>query len=149
MCKHVAAVLYGVERGWTTNPEWLVRRCGVNHEELIEADAEQAVAAATSRGKSKRLAEAQLGEIFGIELDPGVAGPAAQAPLAEDAADSKPPTKRRTTSKTAKTQRKAARKGTNGAASVAAKGVKKPKVAKTASKPAGRRRTAGPQGSGG
>ena len=68
MCKHVAAVLYGVGARLDTKPELLFMLRGVNHEELIDADAEQAVAAATSRGKSKRLAAADLGEVFGIEL---------------------------------------------------------------------------------
>ena len=55
---------------------------GVDHEELIAADAEQALAAATSRGKSKRLAADDLGDVFGIEIDAG---------NGETAADSAPP----------------------------------------------------------
>ena len=74
MCKHVAAVLYGVGARLDTKPELLFTLRGVNHEELIQADAEKAVAAATSRGKSKRLAAAEIGEVFGIELDPSDAG---------------------------------------------------------------------------
>ena len=56
MCKHVAAVLYGVGARLDAKPELLFLLRGVNHEELIEADAEAAVADATARGKSKRLA---------------------------------------------------------------------------------------------
>ena len=73
MCKHVAAVLYGVGARLDTKPELLFTLRGVNHEELIAADAEQAVAAATSRGKSKRLAAGDLGDVFGIEIDAGSA----------------------------------------------------------------------------
>ena len=69
MCKHVAAVLYGVGARLDAKPELLFLLRGVNHEELIEADAEKAVAAATSRGKSKRLAADEIGEVFGIEID--------------------------------------------------------------------------------
>jgi uncharacterized Zn finger protein len=69
MCKHVAAVLYGVGARLDTKPELLFTLRGVNHENLIQADAEKAVAAATSRGKSKRLAAAEIGEVFGIDLD--------------------------------------------------------------------------------
>ena len=69
MCKHIAAVLYGVGARLDNKPELLFTLRGVDHEELIAADAEKAVAAATSRGKSKRLAAADLGEVFGIELD--------------------------------------------------------------------------------
>jgi uncharacterized Zn finger protein len=71
MCKHVAAVLYGVGARLDTKPELLFLLRGVNHEELIEADAEAAVAGATARGKSKRLAAAELSDVFGIELEAG------------------------------------------------------------------------------
>ena len=69
MCKHVAAVLYGIGARLDAKPELLFALRGVNHEELIEADAEKAVAAATSRGKSKRLAADEIGAVFGIEID--------------------------------------------------------------------------------
>jgi uncharacterized Zn finger protein len=76
MCKHVAAVLYGVGSRLDSKPEMLFLLRGVNHEELIEADAEKAVTAATSRGKSKRLATAALDEVFGIQIDTAGAGAA-------------------------------------------------------------------------
>ena len=76
MCKHVAAVLYGVGARLDNKPELLFALRGVDHEELIAADAEKAVTAATSRGKSKRLAASELGEVFGIELTPEIATPA-------------------------------------------------------------------------
>ena len=69
MCKHVAAVLYGIGARLDDKPELLFTLRGVNHEELIEADAEKAVAAATSGGKSKRLAADEIGAVFGIEID--------------------------------------------------------------------------------
>ena len=69
MCKHVAAVLYGIGARLDAKPELLFTLRGVNHEELIEADAEKAVAAATSRGKSKRLAADEISAVFGIEID--------------------------------------------------------------------------------
>jgi uncharacterized Zn finger protein len=71
MCKHVAAVLYGVGARLDTKPELLFTLRGVNHEDLIQADAEKAVAKATARGKSKRLAASEIGDVFGIELDSG------------------------------------------------------------------------------
>ncbi len=70
MCKHVAAVLYGIGARLDARPELLFTLRGVDQEELIAADAEQAVAAATSRGKSKRLAADDLGDVFGIEIAP-------------------------------------------------------------------------------
>lgn len=80
ICKHVAAVFYGVGARLDKRPELLFLLRGVNHEELIAADAEQAVAAATTRGKSKRLAASELSDVFGIEID---GEPAAAAPPAE------------------------------------------------------------------
>jgi uncharacterized Zn finger protein len=76
MCKHVAAVLYGVGSRLDTKPEMLFLLRGVDHEELIAADAEKAVLAATTRGKSKRLANANLDEVFGIDLDGADESPA-------------------------------------------------------------------------
>ncbi len=69
MCKHVAAVLYGIGARLDNKPEFLFELRGVDHEEMIAADAEMAVAAATSRGKSKRLTAGDLGDVFGIEID--------------------------------------------------------------------------------
>jgi len=68
-------------------PEWQPGE--VDHQELIEADAEKAVAAATSRGKSKRLAADELGDIFGIEIDTGNT----------DTSSSKKPSRRKPSSK--------------------------------------------------
>jgi uncharacterized Zn finger protein len=71
MCKHVAAVLYGAGVRLDAKPELLFTLRGVNHEDLIQADAEKAVAKAAARGKSKRLAVSEIGDVFGIELDSG------------------------------------------------------------------------------
>jgi uncharacterized Zn finger protein len=68
MCKHVAAVLYGVGARLDEKPELLFKLRGVDHEELIDADAEAAVSAATSKGKSKRLDTGDLSDIFGIDI---------------------------------------------------------------------------------
>ena len=71
MCKHVAAVLYGVGARLDDQPELLFALRGVDHEELIAADAETALTAATAQGQSKRLADEELGQVFGIELNLG------------------------------------------------------------------------------
>jgi uncharacterized Zn finger protein len=91
MCKHVAAVLYGVGSRLDTMPELLFLLRGVNHEELIQADAEQAVRAATSRGKSKRLAAAEIGDVFGITLQPETTAGSADQGAAEAAVEQAPP----------------------------------------------------------
>ena len=95
MCKHVAAVLYGVGARLDTKPELLFTLRGVNHEELIAADAEKAVAAATSRGKSKRLAAAEIGDVFGIEIDAG----SAETPVENDNAKKTTGRRRSTTAR--------------------------------------------------
>jgi uncharacterized Zn finger protein len=104
MCKHVAAVLYGVGARLDNKPELLFSLRGVDHEELITADAENAVTAATARGKSKRLAESELSEVFGIDLAPEVASPPAKESSKGETAASPtkttPPAKRRTVRRT-------------------------------------------------
>ncbi len=85
MCKHVAAVLYGVGARLDQSPELLFSLRSVNHEELIT----QAATATDLAGKTPvagpELAESEIGAVFGIELDtqavspefsPTAAGPA-------------------------------------------------------------------------
>ena len=105
MCKHVAAVLYGVGSRLDTRPELLFLLRGVNHEELIQADAEKAVRAATSRGKSKRLAAAEIGDVFGITLQPETRDVSEEPSAAAIAAD-----KKSSRSPAAKTRRKSAKR---------------------------------------
>ena len=50
-------------------PELLFTLRGVNHEDLLAAEAEMAVSRATSSGKSKRLATDQLSDVFGVDID--------------------------------------------------------------------------------
>ena len=78
MCKHVAAALYGVGARLDEEPELLFLLRGVDHQELITSHAEAAVQATVTQGKARRIAEADLAEIFGLELDPAPA----QAPAA-------------------------------------------------------------------
>ena len=73
MCKHVAAALYGVGARLDEQPELLFVLRGVDHEELIDVDAGMAVPEAAPAGEGRRLAEEDLGDIFGIELSPGAA----------------------------------------------------------------------------
>jgi len=153
MCKHVAAVLYGVGVRLDQQPELLFRLRGVDHEELIAADAEAAVSAATSRGKSKRLAGDDLSDVFGIELDSTEATPATAATRKRRAAEKtskvspkKAARKRTVTTKATKkevTKGRRAEKGStakNAAAKKAAK--KKAGVTKTAKKKAVRKKSA-------
>ena len=83
MCKHVAAVLYGVGSRLDQKPELLFLLRGVDHQELIAADAEKALSGALTQGKSKRLSTAALGDVFGIDLETSVAASAANAPAGD------------------------------------------------------------------
>ena len=69
MCKHVAAVLYGVGARLDEKPELLFLLRGVNHEELISTEA-GAVAAATAgtKGGRRRISDDALADVFGIEM---------------------------------------------------------------------------------
>jgi uncharacterized Zn finger protein len=69
MCKHVAAVLYGVGARLDVEPRLLFLLRGVDHEELIGAGAEKAVEAVIGAGKRRRIADADLEEVFGVELE--------------------------------------------------------------------------------
>jgi uncharacterized Zn finger protein len=68
MCKHVAAVLYGVAARLDKKPELLFVLRKVDHEELISADLDMQVAT-TGEGKRRRLATQDLSNIFGIDIE--------------------------------------------------------------------------------
>ena len=68
MCKHVAAVLYGVGARLDHEPDLLFKLRGVDHEELIAEDTEAAVSAAVTKGKSKRLVTENLSDVFGVDI---------------------------------------------------------------------------------
>jgi uncharacterized Zn finger protein len=106
MCKHVAAVFYGVGARLDEKPELLFFLRGVNHEELIQADAEKAVATATSRGKAKRLAATEIGEVFGIDLEPVAADNSTENAAANKSSGRRIPARRDTKAKAGKTSRK-------------------------------------------
>jgi uncharacterized Zn finger protein len=135
MCKHVAAVLYGVGARLDNKPELLFVLRGVDHEELIAADAETAVTAATSRSKAKRLAENELSDVFGIELDANRGNVPVETLPAKKAASSKTPGKRRTVRKVVKKPRKGvAKTQTTGKVAVSGEVVKTTKAAKKMSR---------------
>lgn len=67
MCKHIAAVLYGVGARLDHAPEKLFILRGVNHEEMVDVTAavKSAAGAATSR---RRIATTGLADVFGVEM---------------------------------------------------------------------------------
>ncbi len=66
MCKHIAATMYGVACRLDHQPELLFKLRKVDHEELIEQAIPTAPIATDS--KAKKLAKADLSDVFGIDL---------------------------------------------------------------------------------
>lgn len=67
MCKHIAAVLYGVGARLDHAPEKLFLLRGVNHEELV--DVTRAVRnAAEAPASRRRIATSGLSDVFGIDM---------------------------------------------------------------------------------
>jgi uncharacterized Zn finger protein len=83
MCKHVAAVLYGVGARFDHQPELLFRLRQVDEQELVAAAAPLSVSAPAS---GKVLQDGDLEGIFGVELEPETgAAPATAAAAARKA----------------------------------------------------------------
>lgn len=68
MCKHVAAVLYGVGARLDEKPELLFLLRGVDHNDLISAEVGVAAATEKAKGGRKRIAADSLSDVFGIEM---------------------------------------------------------------------------------
>ena len=68
MCKHVAAVLYGVGVRLDKKPELLFVLRKVDHEALISVEPDMQTAT-TGRGKRRRLANQDLSNMFGIDIE--------------------------------------------------------------------------------
>ena len=73
MCKHVAAVLYGVGNRLDHEPELLFKLRQVDHLELIAGIADSAAVVKRPAGKKKKIAKGDLAQVFGIELDAAAA----------------------------------------------------------------------------
>src|SRR5499427_8579615 len=98
MCKHVAAVLYGVGSRLDSQPELLFLLRDVDAQELITAELALPNAAGAVTGDT--LAADQLGAIFGIDLD--TATDVSPAPPAQ--AKKRPQTRLRTTKRVTATK---------------------------------------------
>ena len=82
MCKHIAAVMYGVGKRLDDKPELLFGLRGVDAKDLVtQAGAGLAVTAQGQKGtkSAKRLDEAALADVFGLEMDEGGAVAAERA----------------------------------------------------------------------
>ena len=68
MCKHIAAVLYGVGARLDLQPELLFRLREVDHTELITQAADVSTLTARTGSKRKTIAADQLSDVFGIDI---------------------------------------------------------------------------------
>lgn len=69
MCKHVAAVLYGIGSRFDEKPELLFMLRQVDEKDLLVDASHVAVRGTTSLKEEKTLAGEQLSELFGIEIE--------------------------------------------------------------------------------
>jgi uncharacterized Zn finger protein len=69
MCKHVAAVLYGIGARFDQQPELLFRLHNVNHADLIAKAGRALPLSKTAPAAGKILASEDLSGIFGLEMD--------------------------------------------------------------------------------
>jgi len=100
MCKHVAAVMYGVGARLDTQPELLFKLRGVDHAELLSAEAAAGAIAGDGarRGRRRVLAEDELGAVFGVELEPdSIVEPERSAKPAKKESTGKPGSKAKQT----------------------------------------------------
>ena len=103
MCKHIAAVLYGIGARLDHQPDLLFALRGVDHQELITADISVADDS-PKKGGRRRIAADNLEDVFGIDMADDA--PAPRRPSAKKAA-------KKTAKKSAKkTAKKAAKKST-------------------------------------
>jgi uncharacterized Zn finger protein len=75
MCKHLAAVLYGVGTRLDHRPELLFVLRQVDHLELLDPVAAAGSLASTGPGGPKELKDSELADVFGIDLEPAAITP--------------------------------------------------------------------------
>ncbi len=91
MCKHIAAVFYGIGARLDERPELLFRLRGVDHEQLITAGASTAEITAGSSRRNRRgaLTGESLKNVFGIDLEPAAEVAISRRPAASKTANVK------------------------------------------------------------
>jgi uncharacterized Zn finger protein len=91
MCKHLAAVMYGIGNRLDSSPELLFELRGVDHQELIE----QAIPTAPTRAKhgAPTIETSELGAIFDIEINDS---PVAEPPISKTTTKKAPKVKKAT-----------------------------------------------------
>lgn len=78
MCKHVAAVLYGVGARLDAQPELLFLLRSVDHADLVSQAVEADITSGAGAADAATLAAGDLQDVFGIEIDSSAQKPAAK-----------------------------------------------------------------------
>lgn len=89
LCKHIAAVFYGIGACLDHQPEWLFTLRHVDHLELV-ASASVGVIIAASHPSADVLEESDLSALFGIEMAPAITETPSAPPVVKKATRSKP-----------------------------------------------------------
>ncbi|NNM53066.1 MAG: hypothetical protein HKM02_12725 [Pseudomonadales bacterium] len=76
MCKHVAAVLYGIGARLDSRPELIFTLRQVDANELVNQTAQLSVKAKKTPANRNVLEDAQLADVFGLEMDSSEVSPA-------------------------------------------------------------------------
>ena len=110
MCKHIAAVIYGIGARLDTKPELLFQLRGIDHQELITADAATGAITGSGSKRSRRraLAGKELGNVFGVDLEDSPEGSGQPKPAKKKA--TKKTAKKKTAKKTPAKKKTAKRK---------------------------------------
>jgi uncharacterized Zn finger protein len=116
MCKHIAAVIYGVGARLDEQPELLFVLRGVDHNDLISAEVDISAATAGRGRRRRRIADESLADVFGVEVTQEVSEEAvSNTPEKKKAARKKEPEKTVTVKRTKKVSSSAgAKAGTIG-----------------------------------
>jgi uncharacterized Zn finger protein len=146
MCKHVAAVLYGVGARLDHQPQLLFKLRGVDEKELI-ASAGRDLSISAPSTKAKLLDESDVAAMFGIEMAPTAEAAMADASAVDAAAAGLPVLPRTPVPKPAKRSRAAtklkARPAAKGRPRTAAKSSRK-RIARSPTAKGRRQRQGGP-----
>ena len=79
LCKHLAAVLYGVGARLDTQPDLLFKLRQVNHLELVPTSDTLDALTSTDNASRKTIAGNELADVFGVEMDKPAETPIAAA----------------------------------------------------------------------
>ena len=79
MCKHIAAVLYGIGAAIDTQPEWLFSLRHVDHLQLIASATTNEILNTSQSGRTT-IEESDLSTLFDIDIEKSIANPPIKAP---------------------------------------------------------------------